>query len=405
MGYTREAIKGVSWLTAFRIVTRALSFLKIIVLARVLNPFQFGIFGIASLVLTLLEILTETGINIVLIQSKKNINEFVNSAWVVSILRGILIAFVLFISSPFIASFFNSKESQQIIMFLSLVPFIRGFINPAEVRFRKELKFNYEFWFRSFLFFSDAVISIIFALITHSVYSLAIGLLSGALLEVILSFVFIKPVPKFSIDKNYFNEILHKGKWITANGIFNYFAENSDNIGVGKILGSSSLGIYQVAYKIAILPISEVSDVVSQVVFPVYTKFGDDTQRIRKAFLKTLILTFFASALIGVIIFLFPEFIVRVALGDKWVSAIPVLKVLAIFGILRTIAGPSSAVFLARGKQNYVTLMTFVRFVGLILSIFPFVMIFGLIGAGYSALFSVLIEIPVILFFIIKVFK
>ena len=70
MGYTKEAIKGVSWLGAFRLFARVLSFLRTIIVARILSPAQFGVYGIAALALSLIEILTETGINVFLVQNK-----------------------------------------------------------------------------------------------------------------------------------------------------------------------------------------------------------------------------------------------------------------------------------------------------------------------------------------------
>lgn len=405
MGYTKIAIKGISWMSIFRIITRALSFLKIAVLARVLTPSQFGVFGIASLALAFLEILTETGVNIILIQAKKDIKEYIDSAWVVSIIRGVIISIVIIISSPFIASFFKTPEALGILLLISIVPLIKGFINPAEVKFRKELNFSYEFWFRSFIFLVDSVVVVFFALITHSVYSLVFGLLAGAIVEVIVSFILIKPIPKLKFKSNYLKEIFHKGKWITAYGILNYFSENGDNIIVGRVLGSSALGIYQMAYKISILPISEVSDVISQVVFPVYTKIEGDIERLIKAYLRTIAVIFVGALTIGMLVFLFPTEIVRLILGPQWLSAAPVLKILAIYGILRTIAGPSSALFLSRGKQNYVTAMTFIRFLTLIITIYPLVLMYGMIGAGYSALISVLAELPVIIYFNIKILR
>lgn len=405
MGYTRDALKGVSWISGFRIVSRGMTFAKTLVLARVLTPAQFGVFGIASLILALLEMLTETGINVVLIQSKEKIDKYLDSAWVVSILRGIIISLLLITLSPFIASFFNTPEVLGILLFMSVVPFVRGFINPAVVNFQKELDFKTEFWFRSVLFFFDASISIVLALITHSVYSLVWGLLAGALLEVLLSFMIVKPLPKFSIQKEYFKEIFHKGKWVTAYGIFNFIAQEGDNIVVGKIMGASSLGIYQMAYKISTLPISEITDVVGKVVFPVYVKIEGDRKRLLKAFSKTLLLTFLVSVCLGFIIFFFPKEIVLLLLGSKWLAAVPVLQVLAGYGVLRTIAGPASALFLAVGKQKYVTFMTLIRFLGLALTIYPFITLYGLVGAGYSALFSVAIEMPIIAYYIYRISK
>lgn len=405
MGYSRRVIKGISWMSGFRMLTRVLSFLKTAVLARVLTPSQFGIFGIASLVLTFLEVIAETGINIFLIQSKKEIDEYINSAWVVSIIRGIFVSLCTVISTPFITSFFNTPSASSVLFLISLVPFIRGFINPSVVKLQKELKFHYEFWFRSSIFLFDAIVSIVFALVTHSIYSLVWGLVAGALLEVLLSFILLRPIPLFSIRKDYFKEIFHKGKWVTAYGVFNYFAQEGDNIAVGRIIGTPALGVYQMAYKISTLPISEVTDIVSKVVFPVYTIIGEDKARLKSAFTKSTLVIAATTISMGMILFLFPREILLIALGDKWLSAVPVLRVLAVYGVLRAISGSASALFLGVGKQEYVTTMTFLRFIGLAITIYPLVQMFGLVGAGYSALISVLIEIPVIAYYIPRVLK
>lgn len=405
MGYTKSAFRGISWISAFRIFSRLVSFLKIAVVARILSPSQFGVFGIATLVLTFLEILTETGINIVLIQKKNDIHDYIDSAWVVSIIRGFLLFILIIMFSPLVTYFFKSPDALGVIILIACVPLVRGFVNPAEVKLQKELKFKYEFIFRSSVFLIDSVISLILIIITHSVYSLVIGLLAGAVFEIIISFVYIKPTPKFRIHREYFTEIFNKGKWITAYGIFNYLGENGDNVIIGKIMGVASLGIYQMAYKISILPISEISDVINKVIFPVYVRIENDRKRLKRAFLKTSAMISVMTIAIGIVIFLFPKEIILVVLGGKWITAVKVLQILSIYGVIRAITGSVSSLFLAVSKQNYVTVMTFLRCSMLILTIYPFVVHFGLIGAGYSALLSVIVEIPVVVYFSYKILK
>jgi O-antigen/teichoic acid export membrane protein len=405
MGYTRSAIKGVSWMTVLQTVIRILTFLKIAVLARVLTPTQFGIFGIAALVLALLEILTETGINVILIQSKDSIEEYLDSAWVASILRGILICLGIVVSAPFITNFFNNPQALGIIMLISLAPLIKGFINPAEIIFQKDLKFRSEFMFRTSLYFIDALVAIVVALITHSVYSLAFGLIAAALLEVILSFVFIKIWPKLEFNRNYLWEIFHKGKWVTGFSIFNYFGENGDDIAIGKFLGATPLGAYQMAYKLAITPITEIADVINKVIFPVFSKIGNDKKRLLLAFLKTTLINAIAAISLGLVIFTFPREVIGVILGSKWLYVAPVLKILAIFGILRALFSPISVLFLATGNQMFLTVFTFARFIILMLLAIPLVLKFNIVGAAYSQLLSTILSIPILIYFAVKIFK
>ena len=94
MGYTKDAIRGISWIGFFRIATRGISYVRIVILARILTPSQFGAVDIALLTLSITEIFTETGINIFLYQQKEKIDKYINTAWVVSIVRGLFIGLI-----------------------------------------------------------------------------------------------------------------------------------------------------------------------------------------------------------------------------------------------------------------------------------------------------------------------
>lgn len=405
MGYSIHAIKGASWITLLRILTRIITFVRLAILGRILTPAQFGFFGIATLVLSLLEILTETGINVFLVQEKKHIKEYLNSAWVVSIIRGIILGIIIFTVAPIISNFFNAPDANYIVVLIALVPFIRGFINPAIIIYQKDLLFDKEFKLRFILFLIDVCISIIVGVFTRSAVSFVWGLIASAIMEVLLSYLLITHWPKFEVKFKQVKYVIKRGWWVALTGIFLYFADNGDNITVGKILGSGSLGIYQIAYKFSTLPISEITSVINQVVFPIYSKFSGEKIRLWKAFLKVTILSSLGAILLGGIIFIFSEPIILFFMGDQWRQAVPVIKVLAIYGILRTIFGNFSPLLLAVGKQNVVAKITLFRAVGLGIFILPFVINFGMIGAGYAMFISMFIEIPLIVYYLYKVFK
>ncbi len=403
MGYTNAAIRGISWVGALRFTTRAMSFARTVILARILLPAQFGAYGIAMLMLALLDVFTETGVNVILVQEKENKREHIDSAWIVSIVRGIFISLAILFCAPFVSGFFHSPESLWLIQLISIVPFLRGFINPSVFIFQKELQFHKEFWYRSISFFVDASTAILFALVTRQAASLVYGLITGVIFEVVLSFLIVKPRPRFAIEKEYVKKILHRGKWVTASGIFNYLFHNGDNIVVGRLINTASLGLYQMAYALSILPITEVADVFSRVTFPVYTKISHDSARLKKAFVKSIALVSVLTIPFGILLFFFPKEIIHIVLGDKWLGAASVLPILAVFGVLRAISGFSSVLFLAVGKQEYVTAVTFVSFMGLAVSIVPLVLRYGMVGAGIAALIGTVVAMPLFFYYAVKI--
>jgi len=199
--------------------------------------------------------------------------------------------------------------------------------------------------------------------------------------------------------------VISRGKWVTFSGIFSYLFHNGDNIVIGKMKGVGALGIYDMAYRISMLPITEVADVVAKVTFPVYVKIAHDKKRLQKAFLKSLAVVGLLCLPIGIVFIIFPKEIIFILLGNKWLEAAQVLQVLAVFGVVRAISGVSSSVFFAVQKQAYTTVITLVSFMTLAISIIPFVNMFGLIGAGLAAVLGSLTAVPFIIYYTIKVFK
>lgn len=405
MGYAKSAVKGISWITLLRVLTRVITLVRLAILGRLLTPAQFGYFGIATLILSFLEIFTETGINVFLIQEKGHVKKYINSAWVVSIVRGVVLACIIFLSASIVASFFNAPQAYQIIALIGFVPLIRGFINPAIITYQKELLFHKEFLFRFVLFAVDVIISVYVGFITRNAIAFVYGLIVSAIIEVFLSYILFTTKPKIQLEIKKVKYIIRRGWWVTMTGIFSYFADNGDNLIVGKVLGSSALGMYQVAYKFSTLPISEITNVINQVIFPVFSRFSEDKERLWKAFLKVTLIGSLGAFVLGGGIFIFAKPIILIFMGRQWLAAIPAIQVLAIYGILRTMFGNFAPLFLSLGKQNYVAKMTFVRVLGLAIVVIPLVMSYGMVGAGYAMLVSMLFEIPIILYFAHKVFK
>lgn len=388
-----------------RVANRGITFIKTAILARLLTPAQFGIFGIAMLALAFLEVITETGINIFLIQDEGKLEDYLDTAWLVSILRGIVISLVLLLLAKPVSVFFNMPDSYPVLLLIGSIPFIRGFINPSIVKYQKNLQFNKEFILRFGILALDTIVAVSLSIITRSVFALVWGMLAGTILELILSFVLIKPCPKLAFNKVQVKHVINRGKWVTMAGLFNYLFQNGDNMVVGKLLGEASLGIYSVAYKISSLPISEISDVFVKVTFPVYVKIGKDIKRLKEAFAKSMLGSSLLVTLAGVLIYLFAKPIVAILLGNNWLEAIPVVKILSVFGIIKGILGPSLSLFLAVGKQEYAAVTTLVGIIALAIPIIPLTHAFGLLGTGYAVIISSAATVPFIVYYVAKIFK
>ena len=396
MNYAKKTFTGLAWVSASRGAARFGTVIKILILARLLTPAQFGLFGIAALVLSLLEIITETGINVFLIQEKAGLEEYLDTAWITSIIRGCVISVLLLVGAYPISRFFDSPGAVNLILLASLVPLIRGFINPAVVSLQKTLRFSREFGIKAVIAAVEVITAVVVGLATMSAIALVWSMVASAVAEVLITWLFITPRPKVFWNKSQFLTIVGRGKWVTLAGLFNYLFQEGDDIAVGKLVSSTGLGLYQTAYKIAILPLSEITDAFGRVTFPIYSTISTDLPRLRRAFFKTALAICGLTLPVSLVIFLIPGTIITLLLGPSWVEAAPALRILAIFGLIRSVSNSSFALFLAVKKQVLVTAVTLVSFFGLGLTVVPLVWAYGLEGAAFSALLGSLAALPIV---------
>jgi O-antigen/teichoic acid export membrane protein len=403
MGYKKDVIKGVSWNGSLSFFTKAIGFLEIIILARILVPEQFGAYSIALLTLGLLEVLTETGVNIVLIQEKE-IDHLISSAWLVSIARGFIITIILFLSSSATSSFFHSPLSLKLLELISFVPLLRGFINPSVVKFQKELLFGKDFLYSFVILIIDTTVSITVTYITKNPIGIVIGLLSGVVFEMVTSFFIVSPRPGLHFESSYIKKIFHRGKWVTGTAIFDYLFYNVDNIAVGRLLGATALGYYQIAYSLSVIPLSEIGKVFTYVTFPVFKKISQDKVRLWDAFSKTVLVICIFSIPFALILFFFPKIMIFI-LGNKWTPIIYVLPVLAVLGVLKAIPGAFYALFTSVNKQEYTMLITLVNILGMVIPIIPLVLRYNIVGAAMAGTIGAFLSIPFFIYYTRKIFS
>ena len=401
----QKVIRGGFWTFFLRATSQLLHLIKIIVLARLLSPSDFGLFGVALLSLAALETFSQTGFDRALIQKKGDISSYLNSVWTIEVVRGILIAIILFFISPYVAVFFNVPEVVPILRIIGLAVILKGSTNVAVTYFQKELEFKKLFKYQFSGTLADSITTIIIAILFHSVWALVIGLLVGNLVKLIVSYKINSYRPKFEFNFLKLEELWVFGKWVLGSSILIFLVTHGDDILVGKLLGVTALGFYQMAYLISNAPATEISHIISQVAFPAYSKLQDDIPRLRKAYLKVLrITTFFSFPIAGLIFVLAPDF-TMIFLGEKWMPMVPAMQVLGFWGLIRSMGSITGYAIQAVGKPRLLTALQFLILILLIILIYPFAVWWGIFGVSLAVVFSILLPTLIMCFVVIKIIK
>ena len=387
---SQRVVRGGFWVFALRLTNRLLGLASTIILARVLAPSDFGLFGIALLAMAALDTFSQVGLNAAMIQKKEDIAPYLDTAWTVQAIRGGLLALLLFAAAPYVAVFFGTPAAKPILQVIGLSTLIQGFTNIGVIYFNKELEFHKQYVYQLSGTLANVGVAITAVLLLKSVWALVFGLLAGNLVQMVVSYIIHPYRPRPRLDLGQFKELFHFGKWVLGSSMLVYLITQGDNIMVGKLLDVAALGFYQMAYRISNLPATEITHVISQVTFPAYAKLQTNMAKLKEAYLKVLQLTAFLSfPVAGLIFVLAPDF-TRIFLGDKWLPMVPAMQVLVFAGLLRSIAATAGPIFIAVGKPLIDMQGQCLRLLTLIILIYPLTIKYGFIGTSISVVLSTL---------------
>jgi O-antigen/teichoic acid export membrane protein len=384
----KRSIKGGFWVFSIRIIGNGFGIVRLIILARILAPEDFGVMGIAMLTMTVLETFSQTGFHAALVQKKTNIKPYLNAAWTFLVIRGFIIFAILFFSAPLVSIFFKSPLAKPVIQVLGIYAVIQALTNIGVVYFEKELEFNKQFIFKISGTIVDLFVSIILSILLKSVWALVYGLLAGQITLLFVSYIIHPFRPKLSFNWKQVKELFGFGKWILGSSILGFIVKQGDDIVVGKVISASALGLYQMAFRLSNLPATEITQVISKVTFAAYSKIQDNVARLRNAFTRTLRMVSFVSFPLGGGMFIIAAETIRVFLGDKWMPMVPAFQILCLTGVLRSITANFGSVFNSTGRPDIQTKASLINTLVIIITIYPLVKHFGIVGAVYSRMLT-----------------
>lgn len=394
-----QTIIGGVWLGMTNGGVRVLQLMMLVVLGRLLSPEEFGLMGVALLVIAGLTRFSQLGLDQALIQRKEeNVDAYFGTVWWLQIARGLAIAAVAFLTAPYVADFFGEPRSVVVplLWLIALGPVARALQNPARVYFEKDFQFHKQFLLVTSRTGVRVTVSIGYALVDPSVYALAYGYVAGHLAQLIGSYVLADRLFRPSFDLEKAGELIDYGKWIVGSGMLSYLYGEGDDVFVGRVLSTQALGYYQMAYRLSNAPATEVAQTISQVVMPAYSKIQDDIPAVRDGFRRTLRLSTLVSFPLGVGIIVVAGPFVRTFLGSQWIPMIVPMQVLTVYGLLRSLRTPAAPLFKALGRPDYMTKLQVVTLVVLAIAIYPLTVTLdlGLTGASIAVVLSGAAYIP-----------
>ncbi len=386
-----RVVNGLKWNYLSVILSGLFQLVYTGVMARLIEPSAFGLIAMANIILRFGVYFSRMGIGSAIIQKKDLTDEDIRGGFTLSILLGGLVTLILFLAAPLSQFVFDSEEVIPVIRVYSISMLINGLsIVPVSLLRRK-------FRFRSLaiaetlsFFIGSIIVGIPLAYYGFGVWSLVIStLVQGAVLSILTNFIVKSSFhPLFSF--RVFGPLINFGGRVSLISFFEFLNYNLDTIVIGRFLGASLLGIYNRALHVVSVPSEKISASLIKVLFSSFSELQSDISKVRRAHLISL-------EILGYVMFVFAfsisgsaKEIVLVILGDQWLDAIPILRILALsipFLLLNSING---ILFEAMGWLNIKIIMILARLI-LQAGLFVILISSGLIGISIGVLIIVIL--------------
>ncbi len=352
-GLARKTISGLGWSLGAQILKQGWQFLVAVFLARLLTPREFGLVAMVVVFSGFAGLVNDLGFGPALVQRQDIAERHQSSVFWVNVAFGLTIAGLLAAVSPLIARFYHEPRLVPVTILVSL-----GFpISSLAVVQRASLTRQMDFRSLGLIDIGNATVSGIIAVFLawsgFGVWSLVAQMLSLAIFEVVGLWCVSDWRPRRLFDRSAIRELFRFSSNLTGFTAINYWYRNGDNLLVGKFFGSAALGIYSRAYNTMLLPLNQITYVVSKVMFPALSRLQEDKARVKEIYLRSVamiaLITF--PMMLGLLV-VADHFILAI-FGTAWAGVIPILRVFCVLGMVQSVYSTIGWIYQSQGRTDW----------------------------------------------------
>lgn len=330
----KKFVSGVIWEAVGRFSALGIQFIVTIVIARALLPSDFGVVGLLTVFIALGQILLDSGFSQALIQKKDASQIDLSSVYFLNMLVGIVIYFILFFASPYIADFYDIPELTSYARVLFLIIPINSFGLIQNVIIQKELDFRKTATANIVSAVLSGLIGVTLAYSGFGIWSLVAQQLSIHFIKTFLYILQRRWMPVWKINIDAVKEMFAFSMNLMFHSIVNVTMKNVYVLVIGKFFPVSQVGYYTQADKFQEISASTISEVVMKVSFPALVQKRDEPQFLKEAYVKIFNTTIFLIAPLMVLLMCIAEPLFRLLLTEKWLPAVPYFRILCLYGMM-----------------------------------------------------------------------
>lgn len=349
-----HASRGVRWTTISSVVTNASEILRMLVLARILLPGDFGLMAIVLVVIGFAQTYTDLGLTQAIIHRQDATRQQLSSLYWLSVLTGVVATMAVWFSAPLVAAFFEEPRVISLVRVVATVFLLSGFSSQFETLLLKDLRFRTVAVQEIIASVCSFALGVAMALAGFGVWSLVGGFVGAAILKsLFLLQVGLKDYrPMLRFQRADIAGYLSFGMFQLGERSVNYIGSRLDQVLIGRLLGMQALGYYSFAFNFAYRPIWRINPVVTRVAFPLFSRLQNETDALRRGYIKVIGLLSMINAPLLLGLAAVAPVGVPVVFGEKWVPSVPLLQILALYALPRSVMNPIGALQYAKGRAD-----------------------------------------------------
>jgi PST family polysaccharide transporter len=347
-----RVIIGIGWTTLNRISQQGLKFAISVLLARLLTPEAFGLVGMIVVFTGFASLFADAGFGAALVQREKIEERHLSSVFWLQAGLGILLTLMLAAIAPLVAQFYGEPVLEVLTMFVAIQFTIESLGTVQTALFRRKMDFKKITIVKLVATVVSGGVAIVLALLDYGVWSLVWQTVLNTTADVAAVWILSSWYPQFLFRRSAIRELLsYSGNLLGFNAI-NYWTRNSDDLLIGRYVGSAGLGIYNRAYETMMLPIYLIRGIIGEVMFPTLSRLQKDVDHVRRVYLRATRTIGFISIPMMCGLMVVAESFVLALFGPKWEAVVPVLRVLCLIGIKQPVSSTTGWIFKSQGRTD-----------------------------------------------------
>lgn len=321
------------WSFVERLSSQVVSFGIGIILARLLDPYDYGVIGLTAIFIALSNVFIDAGFANALIRNQHRTEKDLSTAFYFNVVIGVLVYSLLWTSTPLIANWFKEPLLIPLLKIVGLnvvlnsLCIVQTAILTAKLNIRLQTIINLSAQIPA------GVIAVLMAYRGMGVYSLAMQTVLSSLIKVVLFWFFAKWFPKERFSKGAFLELWNFGSKLLGANLIGTLFNQIYTVIIGKYVGKKELGYFSKANGLCTNVDGVTSGIVQKVALPVLARYQGDEDELTKKFRTIMRLLVMMIAPMTAILCFSSDEIVILLWTEKWLYCSLLFKVL-IVGIM-----------------------------------------------------------------------